>query len=162
MIFLTVGSQKFHFNRLLEEMDRLVLNETVKAHEVFAQTGYSSYRPKTFLYKDFLDKEEFIRMLNDNEIIITHGGTGTIITSIKKGKKVIGVPRSVEFGEHVDNHQYEIINQFFKCNMIYGIYNINDLADAILNVKKMTFKPYKSETENIINIIEQYIDRSIF
>ena len=30
MIFVTVGSQKFQFNRLLEEVDRLIENEIYK------------------------------------------------------------------------------------------------------------------------------------
>ena len=47
MIFITLGSQKFQFNRLLKEIDRLIETGVIK-DEVFAQIGYSDYQPKHF------------------------------------------------------------------------------------------------------------------
>ena len=43
-IFITLGSQKFQFNRLLEAVDELCEKGTVDAEDVFAQIGYSDYR----------------------------------------------------------------------------------------------------------------------
>ena len=54
-------------------------------------------------------------------IVITHGGTGAIIGAVKKGKKVIAVPRLAKYGEHVDDHQLQLIKQF------------DDLADPRMN-----------------------------
>ena len=45
-IFITLGSQKFQFNRLLEAVDELCEKGTVDAEDVFAQIGYSDYFPK--------------------------------------------------------------------------------------------------------------------
>ena len=45
MIFVTLGSQKFQFNRLLIEIDRLI-EEKYITDKVFAQIGYSDYKPK--------------------------------------------------------------------------------------------------------------------
>lgn len=108
MIFITLGSQKFQFDRLLKEVDKLVGEQFIN-QEVFAQIGYSKYKPKNFAYKDFLDRSEFARMEEKSEIVITHGGTGAIIGALKKGKKVIAVPRLARFGEHVDDHQLQLI-----------------------------------------------------
>ena len=47
MIFVTLGSQKFQFNRLLIEIDRLI-EEGKITEKVFAQTGYSDYKPKNY------------------------------------------------------------------------------------------------------------------
>lgn len=41
MIFVTLGSQKFQFNRLLQAVDKLQTDD-----EIFAQIGYSDYKPK--------------------------------------------------------------------------------------------------------------------
>lgn len=158
LIFLTVGSQKFQFNRLLEEMDRLVFNKVIFANEVFAQTGYSTYLPKTYCYRDFLDKEEFIKLIDKSEIVITHGGTGSIITSIKKRKKVIGVPRNQSFGEHVDNHQFEIVNEFSKSNFIYAVTDPKELEDAVFKVREINFRKYQSNTLKFIDVIEQFLN----
>ena len=58
MIFITLGSQKFQFNRVLIKIDELVEKGLLK-EQVFAQIGYSDYKPKFYEYKDFLDREEF-------------------------------------------------------------------------------------------------------
>lgn len=86
MIFITLGSQKFQFNRLLKEIDALILDGVIK-DEVFAQTGYSDYRPKNFNFKNFLDRDEFALMMQKANLVITHGGTGAIIGAVKKEKK---------------------------------------------------------------------------
>ena len=87
MIFVTLGSQKFQFNRLLKEIDRLIEENEVN-EEVFAQIGYSDYQPKNYHYKNFLDREEFNEIMSRCDKVITHGGTGAIVGAIKKGKKV--------------------------------------------------------------------------
>ena len=104
-IFITLGSQKFQFNRLLKAIDELCEKGTVDAEDVFAQIGYSDYLPKNFSYKKFLDRDEFSKEMGKADIVITHGGTGAIIGAVKKGKKVIAVPRRAKYGEHVDDHQ---------------------------------------------------------
>lgn len=101
-IFITLGSQKFQFNRLLKAVDELCEKGTVDAEDVFAQIGYSDYLPKNFSYKKFLDRDEFSNEMEKANIVITHGGTGAIIGAVKRGKKVIAVPRLAKYGEHVD------------------------------------------------------------
>ncbi|MEH7482982.1 PssE/Cps14G family polysaccharide biosynthesis glycosyltransferase [Neobacillus drentensis] len=160
MIFVTLGSQKFQFNRLLLEIDNLVKKNILKPNEVFAQIGYSTYEPKTYSFKKFLNKEEFLEYIEKSNIVVTHGGTGSIINSVKKGKKVIGVPRLAEFGEHVDNHQLEIIEQFTNSDLIYGVLDIKELGDSIGKVKDMVFRSYRSNSNNIINILEDFLDTS--
>lgn len=49
MIFITLGSQKFQFNRLLQAVDQLI-EKSVIEDEVFAQIGYSDYQPKHYAY----------------------------------------------------------------------------------------------------------------
>ena len=83
-IFITLGSQKFQFNRLLRAVDELCEKGTVDAGDVFAQIGYSDYLPKNFSYKKFLDRDEFSAEMSKAEIVITHGGTGAIIGAVKK------------------------------------------------------------------------------
>lgn len=159
LIFITLGSQKFQFNRLLEEVDILINNDVIKGENVFAQIGYSDYIPKQYNYEKFLNKEDFLKYIKRSEIVITHGGTGSIINAVKMGKKVIGVPRLVDFGEHVDNHQLEIIDQFTDSNLIYGLLNIQELGNAVANVKNIEFRKYQSNTQNVLNILEDYLSK---
>lgn len=156
MIFITVGSQKFQFNRLLKEIDRLI-EENKITEEIFAQIGYSDYNPKSYKYKDFLDRDEFSNIMSKCDKVITHGGTGAIIGAMKHRKKVIAVPRLKKFGEHVDDHQVQIISEFERLNFIEAIYDINDLKSVINNVENKNMEKYISNTDIFIKDIEEFI-----
>ena len=156
-IFITLGSQKFQFNRLLIAVDKLCEKNIICGDDVFAQTGYSDYVPRNFSYKNFLDREEFSVEMGKADIVITHGGTGAIIGAVKKGKKVIAVPRRAKYGEHVDDHQLQLVGQFKELDLICECDDTNELADAIEKVKYTKYAVYKSNTEQILNSIEKYI-----
>ena len=156
-IFITLGSQKFQFNRLLKAVDELCEKEIVDAAGVFAQIGYSDYLPRKYSYKKFLDRDEFSKEMGKADIVITHGGTGAIIGAVKKGKKVIAVPRLVKYGEHVDDHQLQLIKQFDELNLICPCRDTNKLSDALDTVQKASYNGYESNTSNIISSIEEDI-----
>ena len=157
MIFITLGSQKFQFNRLLQAVDELIENDVID-DKVFAQVGYSDYEPKHFDYKRFLDREEFAAQEGKCDILITHGGTGAIIGAVKKGKKVIAVPRLAKHGEHVDDHQIQLIEQFKGQNLICGLYDTSELEEGLKYVKEHGFDTYQSNTIRIIESIERFIE----
>lgn len=152
MIFVTLGSQKFQFNRLLKAVDELQTDE-----EIFAQIGYSDYKPQNYNYKDFLDREEFAVWEEKADIVITHGGTGAIIGAVKKNKKVIAVPRLAKYGEHVDDHQIQLIEQFGDLNLIYACMD-GDLQKAVKVVKNTTYNEYKSNTNRILKSLKEFIE----
>lgn len=160
MIFITLGSQKFQFNRLLKAVDELIDDGTIK-EEVFAQIGYSDYIPRFFQYKRFLDRDEFAAWEGKADIVITHGGTGAIIGAVKKGKKVIAVPRLAKYGEHVDDHQKQLIAQFRNSNLICGLDDCSQLTEGLNYVKEHTFNDYVSNTQTIIKSINQFIKKVI-
>ena len=152
MIFITLGSQKFQFNRLLKAVDEIAVDD-----EIFAQIGYSDYKPQHYKYKQFLDRDEFEQMMSKADIVITHGGTGAIIEAVKKDKKVIAVPRLKKYGEHVDDHQIQLIGQFRNLELIYACEDM-DLEKALRTVKETEYKSYQSNTERIIKSLEEFID----
>jgi len=158
MIFVTLGSQKYQFNRLLAAIDDLI--EKGYVHEdVFAQVGYSDYQPKHFRYKQFLNADEFEDYLSQCDLMIAHAGTGTIVKAVKKGKKVIVAPRLQKYREHEDNHQQEIAEMFKGMGMICVCEDFNDLPWMIEQAKAMQYEPYVSNTQRIIESIEDYIQR---
>ena len=156
MIFVALGTQKFQFNRLLIEIDRLVEEKKIN-EEVFAQIGYSDYKPKNYKYKEFLDRDEFAEIMSRCNKVITHGGTGAIVGAVKRGKKVIAVPRLAKYGEHVDDHQLQIIEQFTEMNFILGVKEVDEIENKLMNLDEECFKDYVSNTENIIKSIENYL-----
>ena len=89
--------------------------------------------------------------------VITHGGTGAIVGAVKRGKKVIAVPRLAKYGEHVDDHQLQIIEQFTEMNFILGVKEVDEIENKLMNLDEECFKDYVSNTENIIKSIENYL-----
>ena len=65
------------------------------------------------------------------DIIITHGGVGSILEGLNMGKTIIAIPRLKEFGEHINNHQLEIVANFRSLGYILSVDNINELASTI-------------------------------
>lgn len=157
MIFITVGSQKFQFNRLLEEIDRLIESKAI-CDEVIAQIGVSSYKPKNYKFFDFTSQDEFKKYINDCDLVITHGGTGVIITALCNSKKVVAIPRLAKYGEHVDDHQIQLIDEFKEANFIEPVYEVEELQQAINVAKNKQYSKYVSNTENIIKDIEKFIE----
>ena len=157
MIFITLGSQKFQFNRILKKVDELIEKDIIKK-EVFAQIGYSDYRPINYKYEDFLDREKFSKLMKSSTLVITHGGTGAIITAVKTGKKVIAVPRLAQYGEHVDDHQLQLLKQFDGMGIILPCYDIEELDKKIIEIERIKLNPYISNTQVILDDIEKYIE----
>lgn len=157
MIFVTVGSQKFQFDRLLEAVDALVASEGVKGG-AFAQTGACTYKPKNMQHEAFLDRESFRAQMDACDVAITHGGTGAIIGAVKAGKKVIAVPRLAQYGEHVDDHQIEIVKQFGDMGLIEPCLNLVELPEAYARALEKSYLPYKSNTEKFCVDLADYID----
>lgn len=156
MIFVTVGSQKFQFNRLLREVDKLIEDGKI-TDEVFAQIGVSDYKPKNYKYKDFITQEEFNNYLDKANILITHAGTGVIVNALKKGKKVIGVPRLAKYGEHVDDHQMQLIKEFTEMKLIVKCEDIKALEKEIKNIESQNLKKYESNNDRFLKNIKEYI-----
>ena len=109
MIFVTVGSQKFPFDRLIRQLDELVADGSIPEDEIYAQYGASTYEPVHMKGERFMDRESFAHRIEQCDMLITHGGEGTVMSGIAAGKKVVAVPRYGKYGEHLNDHQLMIV-----------------------------------------------------
>lgn len=154
MFFLTVGTQKFQFNRLLSELDNYIANSSETA---FGQIGYSNYRPRNFPYKEFLSAKEFEYYLSNCEVVITHSGVATIIKALKFHKPVIVIPRLKKYGEHVDNHQNQIAEMFSERNLVLWGKDGDKIEDLIIRARNTKFEEFVSNQNEFVNTIENYL-----
>ncbi|MCC4352754.1 glycosyltransferase [Limosilactobacillus reuteri] len=161
MIFVTVGTHEQSFNRLLEEIDKLVEKSFIE-EKVVVQTGYSSYIPKNCEYHKFLSLHEMEQKLKEARIVITHGGPASFIASLQIGKIPIVVPRQEKYGEHINNHQVEFVKLIDeKMNNIIPVYDICTLKDKILNYDKISnsdINTIKSNNAQFIKKFEEIVD----
>lgn len=156
MIFVTVGSQKFQFDRLLKKIDECI-EKGIITEEVYAQIGYSSYEPRNYSFVQFTDRDTFAEKLNSCDIVVTHGGTGVIINAVKGGKKVLAVPRLARYGEHVDDHQLQLLHQFDELGIILACYSLEEFEEKFNELSSFVGKEYKSNTDAIIESIEEFL-----
>ena len=84
---------------------------------------------------------------------------GSIISSIEKGKKVIAIPRLHQYGEHVNDHQKEIVELFNNKGYIIGINEVEELEQAIMKSKEFKPKKYEHNNKKMLEIIENFIDK---
>ena len=156
MIFIILGTQKFQLNRLLKMIDCICAEG--KVTDVFAQIGHSDYIPQNYEYVDFMDKVDFENKIKQSSLVITHSGVGSIITAVRYHIPVIVFPRLKKYKEHVDDHQLEIAKAFEKKNLVLCYDESDDLCDLIEKAKVYQFNEYKSTTENVINVIKEFIE----
>lgn len=161
-IFATTGSRGFPFDRLVRALDEADFESAFPGGaEVFVQTGASGYTPKNVEWSAFLSREEFGRRMDRANLVVTHGGTGAIIGAVSRGKRIVAVPRLAEYGEAVDDHQVEFVRQFERMKLIRGCFDLGELAHDVAEAAQMNFVPYESNTEVIIDSIDQYIRQVI-
>ena len=88
MILVILGTQDKQFPRLLEAVDKAIDDGTIK-DKVVVQAGQTKYESKNMEIFDLLPSPEFNKLMDEADLVITHGGAGSILTAIKKGKKKI-------------------------------------------------------------------------
>ena len=159
-ILVTIGSMsEKKFTRLFKIIDKLCEDNILNGEDVIAQVGFDDYKSKYYKTFDMISNEEFNKIIDDVDLIITHAGTGTVINCIKKGKKVIIFPRLAKYDEHYDDHQLELAELFNKQKYVLVANNYKELKNSITKISE--FKPKKFISERKIeNIIINYIERN--
>ncbi|MUL35810.1 glycosyltransferase [Gloeocapsopsis dulcis] len=107
MIFVTVGTEQFPFNRLMTWIQVLIKRGFI-AEEVVVQYGSSTNIPTGVNSYSVLPPEQFHSVIKQARIVIGHCGEGTILLLAATAKPYILVPRSQKYKEHIDNHQVEL------------------------------------------------------
>ena len=157
MILVTLGTQDKSFKRLLEAIDKQVELGNIK-DKIVVQAGCTKYESKNMEIFDLIPMEKFDDLIKSCDLLITHGGVGSIITGLKNDKKVIAAARLEKYKEHTNDHQLQIIENFSNDGYILGLDNFDELDKVLEKVKKFKPKKYVSNTDKMIKIIEDFID----
>ena len=155
MILVTLGTQKEQFTRLLDYIE----NSNIK-DEIVVQAGHTKYKSKKMKIFDFIPYEEMNKYIDKADVIITHSGTGSVLMPLKKGKKVIVCARLEKYGEHVDDHQKQLVEIFKDEGYVLELDENNSLDDLMRNLKKFNPKKYESNTDKFILKLKNKIEES--
>ena len=159
MILVLLGTQDNSFHRLLDKIQELI-NEKVIIEKVIVQAGRTKYESKDMEIYSLMPEEKLREIMKKADLVITHGGVGSIVMALKMGKKVIAVPRLSVFGEHINDHQIQIVDSFDKQDFLIGVTELDDLEKALNKAKTFKPKKFKSETDHMIKLIKDFIDNN--
>ena len=146
-IFVTVGNGKF--DPLIKEIDRLK-GEGKFVGKVIIQLGHGTYKPQNcqwFTFEAPLDK-----YFDQADLVISHGGPGTVFEILRREKKLIAAPNR----DRTDpNHQVEYLRAMAQetTALIYCD-KIELLESCVEKVKTHKFSKYyppKCEMGNVVN-----------
>ena len=157
MIFVTLGTQDKDFSRLLKAVEKQIQTGNI-TKRVVAQIGTTKYESTLMETFDLIPADKFDEFMKECDILITHGGVGSILTGLKNNKKVIAAARLSKYKEHVNDHQLQIIDKFTKAGLILELKDFDKLDKVLKKCEKFRPKKYKSNTENMVKLIENYID----
>lgn len=163
MIFVTVGSRNYPFNRLFEKLDSLYEDGTL-TESMFAQIGTSTYEPKHYVYKDFISQDEFLEKVKEADIVVSHGASGSIMKALNAGKKVIAVTRLEKYGEHINDHQIQN-NGAFGSNgyVLMADLELDNLGECFKKIYNGTdgLVPWENKDPMaIVNMIDEFIQEN--
>lgn len=159
MILVTLGTQDKSFKRLLEAIDSEIELGNIY-EEVIVQAGHTRYESKNMKILDLIPYDEFDSYIKKCDILITHGGVGSIITGLKNNKIVIAAPRLKKYKEHTNDHQLQIIDNFSDAGYILPLYEFDKLNEVLKIAKTFKPKKYISNTNRMVTLIKEYIDNN--
>ena len=83
MILVTLGTQKEPFVRLLDYVEKSNIKD-----RIIVQSGYTNYESNKMGIYNFFTYDTMDGLVDLADIIITHGGTGSIVEPLKKKQKI--------------------------------------------------------------------------
>jgi beta-1,4-N-acetylglucosaminyltransferase len=131
VIFVTVGTTRF--DDLVRTVDRLAPDYD---EEVLCQIARGDYLPSNCQYFRFAPTLE--PYLRNADLIIGHGGLGTVMEAIRLGKPFIGVSNP----DRPDLHQDEILGECAARGHIVWCRELSGLPASIELAQTTTFEQY--------------------
>lgn len=147
MIFVTLGSQNKSFLRPLIALEKLK-EQGLLEDKIIVQAGFTKFESKYMEVLSQIEYTKFNDYLAKADIIITHGGVGNILSSLKLSKKVIAIARLAKFGEHINDHQLQIIEKLSKSGHIIECNDENMFLEKINEARSFVPNKFMENTKH--------------
>ncbi|MER2599570.1 MAG: PssE/Cps14G family polysaccharide biosynthesis glycosyltransferase [Caldilineales bacterium] len=148
MLFITVGTTDF--DPLVAAGDALAAQT---GERVVIQIGHGEVEPQHAEWLRFaLSLEPYY---DQAEVVITHGGLGTLTELLHRGQRVVGVSNPDRF----DRHQDQILQAFSQANHLIWCQDLKELALAVEQARSAHFTPYTPPRSHIHELIAEFLAR---
>lgn len=71
----------------------------------------------------WLSPVEMSALLRAADLVVTHAGVASIVDAVRAGHRPIVVPRRQHLGEHVDDHQLQIVTALEDIGIVTRLHN---------------------------------------
>lgn len=153
MILVTLGTQDKDFSRLIRAVEKEVKNGNI-VEKVIVQAGHTKYQSDVLEIIDFISPSELEKLVKKADIIITHGGVGSITTALKYKKKVIAAARLKKYREHTNDHQLQIIKEFAKEGFLLELRDFSHLSKLLKKVNSFKPKIYQPHQSKMVDLVD--------
>lgn len=157
MILVLLGTFPLPFDRPLLEIEKAIEKGLIK-EEVIVQNGHTLFETEKMTLRPFIPLNELLALYDDADLIISQAGTGSFIKGLRKNKKIIGIARLAKYGESVDDHQIELLNEFSQAKYILPWREEDDFESIFLESRNFEPKPFISDNKKITEFLTNYID----
>ena len=160
MILVTLGTNDKPFTRLLDAVEAAIAQGIIQ-EEVIVQAGFTRYKSDRMKVIDYIDREQFADYLAKADLLITHGGAGTIMTGLNQGKRILAAARLSAYGEHVNDHQIQLLEAFESKGYLIYMKDLKELGTYLAQARSFTPRPYVSQRDHMIEQIETWIEQNV-
>lgn len=162
MIFVTVGNATQGFRRLLDAISKLAEQGVFDEETVVIQSGSNpGFQSSHCEQTDFLPMDRFGEMIREADLVISHAGAGTLLHVLQAGKVPVVMPRFKRYGEHVDDHQVELVKTLASKGRVVPAYEPEDLPEAIAEAWRRSAHQVPSPPSRMITLVRQGIEELI-
>lgn len=138
MILVTVGNATQGFRRLLDAVDFQAREGALQGEDILFQSGHTSnFCPSIGRHIPFIPLELYERSVMEADLVISHAGAGTLIHLLRLGKIPVVMPRRKKYGEHVDDHQVELVEGLEALGRVIPAYEADHLVQAIYKARNI-------------------------
>jgi UDP-N-acetylglucosamine transferase subunit ALG13 len=127
VIFVTVGTHHQPFHRLLGALASLATLD-----ELVVQHGNAPAPPEADVAVPYLSPSEIAGYVDRARAVVMHAGVGSFVVAWRVGHVPVMVPRLRRHGEHVDDHQSQLVRALEREHKIVAVWDVDQLADAVL------------------------------
>jgi UDP-N-acetylglucosamine transferase subunit ALG13 len=150
MIFVTVGSTDF--DALVRAVDELAAPGGLLAgRQVEMQIGEGRYTPAHASYFRFAPSLE--PYLERAELVIAHGGLGTAVEAMSRGRRLLAVANP----DRYDDHQQDLLGALEQDGHLLWCRDLGQLERYVTQALTFEPKPYVCPPCTIHEVIRDYL-----
>jgi UDP-N-acetylglucosamine--N-acetylmuramyl-(pentapeptide) pyrophosphoryl-undecaprenol N-acetylglucosamine transferase len=123
VILATVGTHGQPFTRFLDALAGL--------DDVVVQYGHNAAPAGVREAVAFMPFDELNARMREADVVVTHAGVGSVLCAREAGHVPVVVPRLHNFGEHVDDHQLELVAALARDGHVVPVMDISELPAAV-------------------------------